>query len=111
MTHNSTESIGFFCSSPSWGGLELNVLRLAGWLSDRGMPVTILAPGGTPLNRRASVEGRAVSVVGTHRRYFDLGAARRLRARLEELGITTVLAKPFRRQHLIDLIADITAEG
>ena len=32
------------------------------------------------------------------------------RAALHELGITTVLPKPFRRQHLIDLIADSTAE-
>jgi CheY-like chemotaxis protein len=33
------------------------------------------------------------------------------RGTLQELGITTVLAKPFRRQHLIDLIADISAEN
>lgn len=33
------------------------------------------------------------------------------RAALHELGITTVLPKPFRRQHLTDLIADITADG
>lgn len=32
------------------------------------------------------------------------------RGALQELGIATVLPKPFRRQHLIDLIADITAE-
>lgn len=29
---------------------------------------------------------------------------------LHELGITTILTKPFRRQHLSDLIAEITAE-
>lgn len=33
------------------------------------------------------------------------------RGALHELGITTVLPKPFRRQHLTDLIVDITAEG
>lgn len=32
------------------------------------------------------------------------------RGALHELGITTVLPKPFRRQHLIDLVADVTAE-
>lgn len=31
------------------------------------------------------------------------------RGTLQELGITTVLAKPFRMQHLADLIADVTA--
>jgi CheY-like chemotaxis protein len=32
------------------------------------------------------------------------------RGALQELGITDVLPKPFRRQHLTDLIADVTAE-
>jgi CheY-like chemotaxis protein len=32
------------------------------------------------------------------------------RGALHELGITTVLPKPFRRQHLTDLITDITAD-
>jgi CheY-like chemotaxis protein len=32
------------------------------------------------------------------------------RGRLQELGITTVLAKPFRLQQMTDLIADVTAE-
>lgn len=32
------------------------------------------------------------------------------RGNLQELGITDVLTKPFRRQHLTDLIAEITAE-
>lgn len=33
------------------------------------------------------------------------------RGALHELGITTVLPKPFRRQHLIDLIVDITTDA
>jgi CheY-like chemotaxis protein len=32
------------------------------------------------------------------------------RGTLHELGITSILTKPFRRQHLSDLIAEITAE-
>jgi len=32
------------------------------------------------------------------------------RGTLQELGVTTVLAKPFRLQQLTDLIADVTAE-
>lgn len=31
------------------------------------------------------------------------------RGTLQELGVTSVLAKPFRRQHLVDLIDEITA--
>jgi CheY-like chemotaxis protein len=32
------------------------------------------------------------------------------RGTLQELGVTTVLTKPFRRQQLIDLIADVTTD-
>jgi CheY-like chemotaxis protein len=32
------------------------------------------------------------------------------RGTLQELGVTTVLAKPFRRQQLIDLIAEVSAD-
>ena len=102
MTAPSTETLGFFCSSPSWGGLEINVFRLAGWLTARGMPVTLLVPEGTPLHTRAAAAGYAVSVAGRHRKYLDISAARRLRATLGELGIATVFA--FHRDDM-DLMA------
>jgi glycosyltransferase involved in cell wall biosynthesis len=93
---------GFFCGSPSWGGLEINVVRLARWLRERGLDVTLLARDGTPLHREAVGAGLPVEAVGPHRKYFDFAAARDLRSRLRRLGVTTLFV--FHRDDL-DLAA------
>jgi len=77
----------FFCSSPSWGGLEINVLRLAVWLTERGRPVTVLAPGDTPLFRAATERGLEVVPMPRHRKYFDFTSAGLLAGTLKRLGI------------------------
>ncbi|HEX8658667.1 MAG TPA: glycosyltransferase family 4 protein [Hymenobacter sp.] len=41
------------CLSGSLGGLELNSLKFAGWMQERGWRVTFLAPPATPLARWA----------------------------------------------------------
>lgn len=94
--------IGFLCTSPSWGGLEINVVRLAGWLGGRGLAVTLLPREGTVLCREAGNAGLTVEPVGPHRKYFDLGAARDIAARLRRLGVGTLFV--FHRDDL-DLAA------
>lgn len=83
---------GFFCASPSWGGLEMNVLRLARWLGGRGIDVVLLPRDGAPLHREAVRAGLHMESVGPHRKYFDLAAARDLVGRLRRLGVTTLFA-------------------
>ena len=90
MAGSPTGLIGFFCSSPSWGGLEINVLRLTGWLTARQLPVTLLLPGGTPLHREALLARCSVHIVDRHMRYLDIPSALKLRRALGGLGISTV---------------------
>lgn len=87
MGPGAVENIGFFCTSPSWGGLELNVVRLARWLGERGHSVTLFVADGTPLHREALLAGCVVEVVGRHRKYFDIAAASGLRATFRRLGV------------------------
>lgn len=84
--------IAFVCTSPSWGGLELNVLRLASWLTERGHPVTLYTGPGTPLFNEARKLGRPAVELQPHRKYFDFGAARSLHSRLRDSGIDTAMA-------------------
>ena len=37
----SNKKIGFICPSKSWGGLEMNVFRLAIWLTERGFQIIL----------------------------------------------------------------------
>ncbi|HEY4786389.1 MAG TPA: glycosyltransferase family 4 protein [Bacteroidales bacterium] len=69
--------IGFFSCSVGWGGLEMNVLKLAHWLYKRGWELTLY----TNENSRIYLESKKYSikthVIPNHRKYFDfLGAYR-----------------------------------
>jgi glycosyltransferase involved in cell wall biosynthesis len=45
--------LGIVCTSPGWGGLEMNTLRLVGWLRERGWKVHLLTAGGAPIQAQA----------------------------------------------------------
>jgi glycosyltransferase involved in cell wall biosynthesis len=45
--------IGIVCTSPGWGGLELNTLRLAEWLRELGWKVHLLTAGSSPILEHA----------------------------------------------------------
>ncbi len=71
-------SIGLLCSSGSWGGLEMNVLRLGGWLNDRGWQVVLYGQQGTRLFREAEKNGLITCHLHSTFKYGDLINARRL---------------------------------
>ena len=54
--------IGIICTSPGWGGLELNTLRLARWLGEAGWKVHLIAAGNTPIHQHAGDAPSSVSV-------------------------------------------------
>ncbi|MCK4460583.1 MAG: glycosyltransferase family 4 protein [candidate division Zixibacteria bacterium] len=70
--------IGFLCASASWGGLEMNVLRLALWLKDRGWKVILYGQKGTGLFENAEAGGISVRHLNSTFKYGDLVNARRL---------------------------------
>lgn len=77
--------LAFLCSSSSWGGLEMNVLRFAGYLSEVGHKVTLLAVEGTPLwDASAGIDMERRSIL-RHRKYADIGKARSLARLFDEL--------------------------
>lgn len=43
------KTIGFLCLSPSWGGLEMNVFRLAKWMKQRGWKIILFLNPDSPL--------------------------------------------------------------
>lgn len=56
--------IASYCSSPSWGGLEMNVLRFLRWMKQRGWSVGYYGPPGARLYAEAQQAGvRTGSVV------------------------------------------------
>jgi D-inositol-3-phosphate glycosyltransferase len=86
MTPNRCR-IASLCTSPSWGGLELNVIRFLVWMQLRGWEVRLYADPDTRLYREASERGIPVGAVRSRLRYGDVVNARRLARLLRQDGI------------------------
>lgn len=63
--------IAFYCSSTSWGGLEMNTVRYAGWMKEEGFVVKLFCVDQTPLHDEAVRSGIEVHVIRRNGKYFD----------------------------------------
>ncbi len=67
-----TLPIAFYCSSISWGGLEMNVVRYARAFRDRGYAVLILATPESPIWKAAADAQLPIVAITRGRKYFDI---------------------------------------
>jgi Glycosyltransferase len=86
-----TDKIGFLITSTGWGGLELNVLRLAGWLNERGWKVTLYALKDSKIYANAKDYPVMLESIDNHRKYFDFKAAFRFGKKLKESVIDRIM--------------------
>lgn len=81
------------CLSASWGGLELNTVKLAHWLRQRGWPVELITLPGSPLVAPARARGLAVTEHAAGRlKALDVAGAARLARHLRQRGCRVVIA-------------------
>jgi glycosyltransferase involved in cell wall biosynthesis/membrane protease YdiL (CAAX protease family) len=68
MTQDEKPAVAVACSSPSWGGMEMEAVFSAAALAERGYPVLFLARRGTPIEREARERDLAVFPIlsGSH---------------------------------------------
>ncbi len=43
--------IAFYCSSVSWGGLEMNFVRYAEWIANEGYTVHVFCVADSPIHK------------------------------------------------------------
>ncbi len=80
--------IGFYCSSISWGGLEMNMVRHARWMSELGWDVTIFCCNGSSIHQECS--DMTVELIERNKKYFDHKNARVLSRLFKRLQIELV---------------------
>jgi len=56
--------IGMVCTSPGWGGLELNTLRLCKWLREAGWKVHLITAYDAPIARQSADQVNTLSTFG-----------------------------------------------
>lgn len=82
--------IAFLCSSASWGGLEMNVLRFALWVRDEGQHCSLWCVEDSPLHREAQKTRLECVVIKRHRKFGDFKAASILSKAFTQLEIDIV---------------------
>jgi glycosyltransferase involved in cell wall biosynthesis len=89
-------AIGYFCSSVSWGGLEMNQLRNANWMMQRGHSVFLLCRAGSPLEKAAIEQKVPIITIENHKKYYDFKAGKLLASILDEKLITHLIVRDTR---------------
>ena len=79
------------CSSDAWGGLEINILNLAKWLTQRGHQITIFCDTDSTIAQEAIKVGVATLQYTYKGKHLNFKAARRLGRLLDEAQIPTLL--------------------
>ncbi len=87
---------GYLCSSESWGGLEMNHLRNAVWMYERGHSVTVFALENSRFAKEALTLGLHVVFIQRHKKYYDFKNGRKLVALLTENKVTHLLIRATR---------------
>jgi glycosyltransferase involved in cell wall biosynthesis len=100
MTH--TQHIGFYCSSQSWGGLEMNTLRYAKWMQEAGKKVTVFVVDLSRMHQEAIRLELSFVLINKHRKYLDIKEARSRAKLFDQLGIDVIW---FRDNYDFDLLA------
>ena len=85
--------LGYLCSSESWGGLEMNQLRNALWMKERGHEVVVLCLLNTPIEKSAQEQGLEIQIIRKHRKYYDFKCAKELSQLLIREKITHLIVR------------------
>lgn len=88
--------LGYLCSSESWGGLEMNHLRNAQWMKDRGHRVTVFAVAESRFAKEAKSLGISVVSVQKHKKYYDFKKGGELVKLIREHSVTHLIIRATR---------------
>lgn len=97
--------IAFYCSSVSWGGLEMNTLRYAVWMQETGWKVTLFCVADSPLYKKAFSENIVVHAVNRNRKYFDLINAWRIHSLFKKNNVRICWFRDNRDFDLLGLVS------
>lgn len=85
--------LAYLCGSQSWGGLEMNHVRNARWMADRGHDVCFICVKGSPVDSFAQELAIPVHHIQPHRKYYDYKRAGELAVFLRNHHFTHLLIR------------------
>lgn len=91
-----TNVLGYLCSSMSWGGLEMNQLKNANWMKERGHTVFLICRENSPIEMSAKELGVPILTIEKHRKYYDFKAGKQLAKLIDSHKITHLIVRDTR---------------
>ena len=88
--------LAYLCGSLSWGGLEMNQLRNAVWMSERGHAVVLLGVKDSPIMKAAMKAGLKTCEIVRHKKYYDFKSGKVLAKLLEQESISHLILRDTR---------------
>jgi len=85
--------LAFFCSSTSWGGLEMNILQYAKWMRARGHLVVVIGVENSRLLSEAGSLNIPTLLVQKQKKYYDFSKAAHLANILKENGVSHIIIR------------------
>ena len=63
--------IAYLCGTKAWGGLEMNQIRNAEWMRDRGHTVVVFCVKDSPVYNAAILKNLSILIIKQHRHHYD----------------------------------------
>ena len=63
--------IAYLCGTKAWGGLEMNQVRNAEWMRDRGHTVVVFCVKDSPVYNAAILKNLSISIIKQHHHHYD----------------------------------------
>lgn len=83
--------IAFLITSTGWGGLEMNTLKLAGLLIDRGYSITLITLEKSTIYNKGKELFSSTLLLNKWRKKFDFSSAKKISDFLKKEGIKTLI--------------------
>jgi len=96
--------IAYLCLSSGWGGLEMNQLRNAQEMQNRGHEVLLIANSESPISKAASQANISLYIVVQKPKHYQWGFARHLASYLKALGFEDLF---FRNNRELSIAASV----
>ncbi len=85
--------LGYLCGSNSWGGLEMNHLKNAIWMNQKGYAVIVFCWKNSPIHRNALMNRIDVCLIEQHNKYYQFAKAVKLKKLIQLYGITHLIIR------------------
>ncbi|MBM3451833.1 MAG: glycosyltransferase family 4 protein [Bacteroidetes bacterium] len=86
-------NLAYLCNTKSWGGLEMNQIRNAFWMKERGHNVHVFVTLNSPAYKDAQDKNLTIHVISKHKRHYDFYRAFKLFKLLTSLKIHCLIVR------------------